>query len=1071
MITEHGLILLLTNEEDNWSLRPLESLHTVVTTSDFQQAVKMLNSIRCDLLVLDAAAFGTETLVAVTELKHYYPYCPVAVLPHETNDDYEQQLFDAGADLVLPPSISADELQRQVRIVLDQNAQRRALLARSRKIYLVSSLPLLLKELTDTRQVLIQATKAIINLLDVEAVSVVIKDDMSYRALSASKPFLNTEQFIEATLSGAKDDPVWWSIRHRMTQIYEDAHLNPLFRLPRGVDDHSAVVIVPFINPIGEYEAIVFFLAPKSRIVSEDVAIYEQVIAQLESVLLRVHQNQLHLRQLSVNKLLVEAWTTFADVDSMDEAVRMLCAVIGDMSAVQSCLIVWRDASGTPDTLVDSLDGELATAFNEVAVRRAWDELQTSLRGKSGITSVDQQQFDEARAEPLTELFGTNNLILTPIMVSDERLGIAIVAIKRDHRFDDLDLYVFEALARIASNALQRISLRNIVLKDHLELMSIICSISEGVFYVDQNQRVTFYNPQLTELTSISSTEWVNQNVDALLREIAMASQNPMQIHNQLQTAKQRLIGDDRERDYPIVIVPLADQSGELRIEFASIDNDLDKPSWMGIVHQNEQAHGPLQLERLLERLRVSHTQLRGAINTLAEQHGHFSYNERDALLQQIKTDATSAGKRWNQFYDFYTLYFGGLTLHREPASLNDLLERVLDTEGLAGNRSITVNLSARKPLVNVDEFHFGRALAALLAHLIDQLPDGEQLRVDAENHLREVTIDISSGTANPFQQIEELLARPGYLAAGNIDNLDLVIALELIRRNGVHISMNQTNNETILLRMVVPILSALTQQVEQSSLPAVDDTPVAGTPVATLDVTNSTPSRQPNSIMIIEGNSAVMKQLDSQLEGEGFNILHYKSGESALQDVTATHFDLIIMDVRYNDEDGFEICQRVRKRTETPILLIADNANPQEKVHGLQVGADDFVTGPVTREELLARVRVIVNRRYIAARSSEPMLFGDLYVDFARRAVFLQNVPIELTRIEYDILYTLIVNRGQTVTHKQLLTQVWGPEYVDESQYLWVNISRLRKKLEPTQDSPRYIRTQSGVGYYFAVP
>jgi two-component system KDP operon response regulator KdpE len=124
-----------------------------------------------------------------------------------------------------------------------------------------------------------------------------------------------------------------------------------------------------------------------------------------------------------------------------------------------------------------------------------------------------------------------------------------------------------------------------------------------------------------------------------------------------------------------------------------------------------------------------------------------------------------------------------------------------------------------------------------------------------------------------------------------------------------------------------------------------------------------------------------------------------------------------------------------------------------------------------VVDEELFARARVIINRRYIAARSREPMQFGDLYVDFAHRAVFLKNNPVELTRIEYDILYTLIINQGQTVTHKQLLTQVWGPEYLDETQYLWVNISRLRKKLEPGADSPRYIRTQPGVGYYFAVP
>ena len=99
---------------------------------------------------------------------------------------------------------------------------------------------------------------------------------------------------------------------------------------------------------------------------------------------------------------------------------------------------------------------------------------------------------------------------------------------------------------------------------------------------------------------------------------------------------------------------------------------------------------------------------------------------------------------------------------------------------------------------------------------------------------------------------------------------------------------------------------------------------------------------------------------------------------------------------------------------------------------------------------------------------TTEPLDLGDLYIDFARREVFLLNKPIELTRIEYDLLHTLAVNQGQVLTHKQLLEKVWGPEYQAETQYLWVNVSRLRKKLEPTVDSPRYIHTQPGVGYVF---
>ncbi len=155
-------------------------------------------------------------------------------------------------------------------------------------------------------------------------------------------------------------------------------------------------------------------------------------------------------------------------------------------------------------------------------------------------------------------------------------------------------------------------------------------------------------------------------------------------------------------------------------------------------------------------------------------------------------------------------------------------------------------------------------------------------------------------------------------------------------------------------------------------------------------------------------------------------------------------------------------------KRTEVPIIMMADEASEPEKVRALMIGADDYIARPISDEELMARVNVIFKRRRIPDRTREPLDLGNLYIDFARREVFLNNKPLELTRIEYDLLHTLAVNQGQVLTHKQLLEKVWGPEYQAETQYLWVNVSRLRKKLEPTADSPRYIHTQPGVGYVF---
>jgi two-component system, OmpR family, KDP operon response regulator KdpE len=177
------------------------------------------------------------------------------------------------------------------------------------------------------------------------------------------------------------------------------------------------------------------------------------------------------------------------------------------------------------------------------------------------------------------------------------------------------------------------------------------------------------------------------------------------------------------------------------------------------------------------------------------------------------------------------------------------------------------------------------------------------------------------------------------------------------------------------------------------------------------------------------------------------------------------------VIDIALPDINGLDVCERMRARTQVPIILIADKVSDVDKVYGLNAGADDYITKPISNEELTARVHVIFKRQHLPERTSEPVVIGDLYIDFARREVFLASKPLELTRIEYDLLYTLIINRGQVLTHRQLLEKVWGPEYEDETQYLWVNISRLRKKLEPKPESSRYIHNQPGIGYFFEAP
>jgi len=189
------------------------------------------------------------------------------------------------------------------------------------------------------------------------------------------------------------------------------------------------------------------------------------------------------------------------------------------------------------------------------------------------------------------------------------------------------------------------------------------------------------------------------------------------------------------------------------------------------------------------------------------------------------------------------------------------------------------------------------------------------------------------------------------------------------------------------------------------------------------------------------------------------------------MRDLGTTRLDLILLDARLPDDDSLQVCERIRKRTEVPLVVLADEPSNSEKILALNIGADDYISQPVDEEEMLARINVIFKRQQLPDRAREPLELGDLYIDFARREVFYHNRPIELTRIEYDLLRVLALNADQVLTHEQLLTQVWGPEYRNETHYLWVNVSRLRKKVEPTPDSPRFIHNQPGIGYVFRQP
>jgi DNA-binding response OmpR family regulator len=223
--------------------------------------------------------------------------------------------------------------------------------------------------------------------------------------------------------------------------------------------------------------------------------------------------------------------------------------------------------------------------------------------------------------------------------------------------------------------------------------------------------------------------------------------------------------------------------------------------------------------------------------------------------------------------------------------------------------------------------------------------------------------------------------------------------------------------------------------------------------------------------ILVAEDNPKQLKLVYFNLEREGYRVVTASDGVNALKLAEAQKPDLLVLDIMMPGLDGIEVCRRVREFSTAPIILLTAKDAEEDKVLGLDSGADDYVTKPYLPRELLARINAQLRRSKDYTREDAQPSFttGTLTVDFAQHQASIEGRPVNLTPTEYRILAYLARNAGRVVTQPDLLSKVWGPEYKDEAHLLRVNIARLRQKVESDPGHPRYILTRPGIGYTLA--
>lgn len=222
--------------------------------------------------------------------------------------------------------------------------------------------------------------------------------------------------------------------------------------------------------------------------------------------------------------------------------------------------------------------------------------------------------------------------------------------------------------------------------------------------------------------------------------------------------------------------------------------------------------------------------------------------------------------------------------------------------------------------------------------------------------------------------------------------------------------------------------------------------------------------------ILVVDDEERMVRFIRLNLEHDGFRVIEAYNGNQAINKVRSDLPDLVLLDIMMPDIDGFEVLKIIREVSTIPVIMLTAKGEEDDRIHGLELGADDYVTKPFSPRELVSRVKAVLRRTETTGAISHGVIEVDsrLKLDFDRHEVWVNGELIQLRPTEYRLLYHLVQNAGWVVSHDQLLAKVWGYEYRDEPHYVRLYINYLRKKLEEDPSNPRYILTERGIGYRF---
>ena len=439
--------------------------------------------------------------------------------------------------------------------------------------------------------------------------------------------------------------------------------------------------------------------------------------------------------------------------------------------------------------------------------------------------------------------------------------------------------------------------------------------------------------------------------------------------------------------------------------------------------------------------LRTPLVSITGALSSLDEDSPALDEEVRRSLIDTAREEAERLNRLVGNLLDISRLEAGAMHLHREACDVQELIGSSLEQIGTPlKNRQVKVDISPKLPLVDVDFVLFSRVLVNVIDNALKYSAPDKPVEIKAHSSSQFLDISVADrGEGIPVGDLERIFDK--FYRVQRPDNvsgtgLGLSISKGIVEAHGGCIQAANRRGGGAIITVRLPL---------EGTLRSMNDIGLR--------------------VLVVDDERAIRRYLHAALNAQGYTVYEASGGKDAVNMVVADRPDLIILDLGLPDMDGVEVTRQLREWTHIPIIVLSVREQESDKIDALDAGADDYLTKPFSSGELMARMRAALRRSMDPA--SEPVFKMDnLNVDLSRRQVKVSGEEISLTPTEYDLLRILVQNAGRVLTHRQLLRQVWGAAYESEAHLLRVNMSNLRRKIEPDPTRPRYIITEPGVGY-----